>query len=171
MLRKEEWKPINKFEEYYLVSSYGRVKSLHYGKELILKPRVTHDGYASINLLLKGTKSYRTIHRLVAQAFIPNTENKPTVNHIDGIKDNNNVSNLEWNTRKEQIQHMLDNNLRTMPRGEDWCRTKLKESTVIKVKEMVRDGYRNYEIMEELDLKYWIVGDIKREKTWSWLKI
>jgi hypothetical protein len=64
---------------------------------------------------------------------------------------------------------MLKYNLRVMPRGEAWCRTKLKEETVVTIKEMIRDGYKNCEISKKLNLKYWYVSDIKRGKTWGWL--
>ena len=102
---KEVWADIEGYEGLYQVSNYGRVRSIH-----IMKPRI-HKGYCNVNLR-KGyeMKSYR-VHRLVANAFIDNPENKPEVNHIDAVKHNNNVSNLEWVTAKENMKHAEDNHL------------------------------------------------------------
>lgn len=79
------------------------------GKQL--KPKVDKYGYETIVLTKDGTRKNYTIHKLVALAYIPNPENKPTINHIDGNKLNNNVSNLEWATYKEQKIHAWNKNL------------------------------------------------------------
>ena len=172
MLRKEEWKPINKFEEYYLISSYGRVKSLHFGKQKIMSPRITHDGYHAITMTKKGVKKYKTLHRLVAENFPLNRRlDQDQVNHIDADKANNHIDNLEWCTQIENMKHLRENNLIKGRKGEKHNLNVISEDTVIKVKEMIRDGYRNIEIMEKLNLKYWYVTDIKNEKSWGWLKI
>ena len=104
MHESEEYLPIEGFPD-YLITSQGRVLSLKYGKMRELKPRIDRDGYLDV-LLYKNGKQYRiSIHQLVARAFIPNLENKPEVNHIDEDKTNNHVSNLEWMTHKENINH------------------------------------------------------------------
>jgi hypothetical protein len=100
----EKWKYIFKNEEYQ-VSNYGNVKK----GDKILKVTRQSKGYLTVKV--KGTN--KLVHRLVAQAFIPNPENKPTVNHIDGDKNNNKVENLEWNTYYENNHHAIDNKLRT----------------------------------------------------------
>lgn len=100
----ERWKPITGFEDYE-ISDKGRVRSHKYNRAVILKPRVTHDGYVWYSLCKSGKGYTKRANRLVAEAFIPNTENKPTVNHIDGDKLNNAANNLEWATREEQMQH------------------------------------------------------------------
>lgn len=118
---QEIWKDIPNFENIYQISNYGQVKALektvwtgkyfkHY-PEKILKPTVDKDGYLCITLHNAGKiKGYR-IHRLVAEAFIPNPENKPQVNHINGNKQKNTVTNLEWVSSKENIQHAYKINL------------------------------------------------------------
>ena len=104
MHESEKYLPIEGFPD-YLITSQGRVLSLKYGKMRELKPRIDRDGYLDV-LLYKNGKQYRiSIHRLVAQAFIPKPENKSEVNHIDEDKTNNHVSNLEWMTHKENINH------------------------------------------------------------------
>lgn len=103
----EIWKDIKGYEGLYQVSNLGRVKSLNYNhtkKEGILKPQLTCYGYLRINLKAKRNKIY-SVHRLVANAFIPKPKGKTQINHINEIKTDNNVSNLEWVTCKENINH------------------------------------------------------------------
>ena len=98
----EIWKQIKGYENKYWISNKGRIKS----KNKVLSPYLNHYGYLAIGLYLKGAKN-KMISRLVAEAFIPNPENKPQVNHIDEVKTNNEASNLEWATSKENINHSL----------------------------------------------------------------
>lgn len=103
----EIWKDIEGYEGLYQVSNFGRVKRVTTGR--ILKGGKDRGGYLRITLCKNGVTSTKTIHRLVAQAFIPNPENKPEVNHIDENKTNNNVLNLDWMTAKENINHGTHN--------------------------------------------------------------
>ena len=112
----EQWKPVSGFEGKYEVSDFGRIRSLGYEvkcyggakvvKPRILKPFATRSGYLEVSL---GRKNKRLVHRLVAEAFIANPENKSDVNHRNLIKTDNRVSNLEWSTRGENMQHAHDN--------------------------------------------------------------
>lgn len=106
---KEVWKDVKGYEGLYQVSSLGRVKSVRryeytrwYGGEL---KSIRQGRYLRTSLCKNGKLKTHNIHRLVAEAFIPNPKNKPEVNHIDGNKENNNVNNLEWVTRKENAIH------------------------------------------------------------------
>lgn len=97
----EEWKPISGYEDLYQVSNWGRVKSLNYNKtkqEQILKQATNKQGYQQICLFKDGKGKTFQVHRLVTNAFIPNPNNLPQVNHIDEVKTNNHISNLEWCT-------------------------------------------------------------------------
>ena len=97
----EHWKSIAEYEGLYEVSDLGRVKSLKYGKEKILKPRKHTCGYLHVCLYKDGKVEQPKIHRLVAEAFIPNPNNLYTVNHKDEVKTNNVASNLEWMSIKD----------------------------------------------------------------------
>jgi len=110
-IQHEQWKPIAECNGDYYISSYGRVKSCRCTKEKIMKPQTNTRGYLSIGLMINGKQRMQKIHRLVANAFIANPENKPQVNHIDANKLNNCISNLEWVTQQENIQHAYKNGL------------------------------------------------------------
>ncbi|MBS4207470.1 NUMOD4 motif-containing HNH endonuclease [Bacillus sp. FJAT-50079] len=102
----ELWKTIEGASAYE-VSNLGRVRRKAKKDGSCLKPTVNGSGYETVKLKQDENGKYRThyLHRVVAEAFIPNLENKIDVNHKDGEKTNNHVSNLEWNTRKENINH------------------------------------------------------------------
>lgn len=126
----EIWKDIEGYEGLYQVSNLGNVKSLSKEKttkligifktkEKILSKGKDSRGYYSVVLYKNKIKKDISVHRLVAMAFIPNPENKPTVNHIDGNKCNNNVENLEWCTYQENTQHAYRTGLNPILKGKD----------------------------------------------------
>lgn len=117
----ELWKNIEGYEGKYQISNNGNVKSLIDNKgnkrELIRKPRIAKNGYYYVNLFIGSKAKSKKIHRLVAEHFIDNPDNKPCVNHIDGNKLNNNVDNLEWCTFSENSKHAVEHGLMIMPKG------------------------------------------------------
>jgi hypothetical protein len=99
----ETWKWIDGYEDLYKVSDCGTVKRMNYhriGKERVLKGMKDKKGYLQVGLWKNGVQKRFTIHRLVAQAFLPNPNNLPQVNHKDEVKTNNHLENLEWCTPK-----------------------------------------------------------------------
>lgn len=111
---EEIWKDVVGYEGSYQVSSWGRVKSLKAGKEKILSEIISTRGYCQLLLYKRGEKRVNAkVHRLVATAFLPNPYDLPEVNHINGFRHDNNISNLEWCTREENHKHARSN---LMPR-------------------------------------------------------
>lgn len=113
---QEIWKPVPGYEGYYEVSSLGRIRSIdrctknRWGSETfhrsqVMKCRIFKNGYAHVKLTKDGKRYEPSVHRLVAIAFIPNPNELPQVNHIDGDKANNTVQNLEWCTGSENQLH------------------------------------------------------------------
>lgn len=108
----EEWRDVVGYEGLYQVSDQGRVKSLERKdclgrtvKERILKPGVVGDGYLFVVLCAGGKPKTLKVHRLVCQAFHKNPNNKPEVNHVNEDKADNRACNLEWSTRRENLNH------------------------------------------------------------------
>ena len=109
------------------------------------------------------------VHRLVAEAFIPNPENKRTVNHKNGIKTDNRVENLEWNTHKENIAHSLRNNTFhvTVKNGENHSSAKLKNYDIIEIRILAEMGIRTDTISKVFNVSNNTVSSILRRRIWN----
>lgn len=106
----ETWKDIHDYEGLYQGSNYGRIKSLKFGKETIMKCSKGAQGYIQVTLRKNGNRKRPYVHQLIAQTFIPNPEGKPCVDHINGNKTDNRVENLRWCTHKENNNNPLSLN-------------------------------------------------------------
>jgi len=109
MNKKETWKDVVGYENLYKISSLGKVKSIARNTTSgeLIKISSYSSGYLYATLLKNGIAKHYKIHRLVAEAFISNSENKPYVNHINCVKSDNNVTNLEWCTPRENNTHYV----------------------------------------------------------------
>lgn len=125
----EIWKNIPNYDGLYQISSYGRVKSLKYGKERILYQHLTSKGYYIVALSKNGKVNRFLVHRLVAESFIDNPDGKLEIDHINGDKTDNNVKNLHWVTRIENLHNPITYSKFFKPLSED---TKKKLSQIAK---------------------------------------
>ena len=114
----EEWRDIQGYDGFYQVSNCGRVRSMYFHNNhatikrvKVLKTVTNKSNRVYVSLHNDGKRKNCTVHRLVACAFLPNPDQLPEVNHIDGNPSNNNVENLEWCTKKYNAQHAYDNDL------------------------------------------------------------
>ena len=172
---KEIWKEIKGFEGEYEVSNLGRIRSMdrmingRFYKSKIRSIKITPNVYPKICLCsINGDRTAR-IHRLVAENFIPNPDNKKEVNHIDGDKTNNRVDNLEWVTPTENKIH--NHRLGITRRGERHQNSILTEEQAIQVKKLIKLGYSQSEIVKKTGLRNSMINNIKRNNTWTYLSI
>lgn len=172
---KEIWKDIPGYEGLYQVSDTGIVRALAVKKirgryvqdcgERILKQKQEKRGYRQVALSRSGIKRYFGVHQLVALAFIPNPLNKPTVNHKDGLKANNNQSNLEWATNKEQINHADSTGLRNIS-GVNHKLSKLTEQDVIAIRQN-SDKLSLMQLARRYRLYRSTINKIRARTTWK----
>jgi len=177
---KEIWKPVRGYEDRYLVSNLGRVKSLDYlqknpmsndmslHKGVMMKTYIDRDGYVRTGLrdYRKGIKKMFTVHRLVAMSFIPNPKKLPCVNHKDNNKTNNFISNLEWISWYGNIQYKISCGRQI--KGEEVNTNKLKEVQVIEIRK-IGSKLTQKKIAKKYKVTQSNIGCILRGVTWKYL--
>jgi hypothetical protein len=161
---EEIFKDVIGYEGLYKVSNLGNIKSLKFGKEKILKPRVDRVGYLLMGLWENGVCKMFKIHRLVAKAFIDNPNNKPQVNHINGLKSDNKIENLELVTASENMQHAYKAGLLFNPKGEKHSHSKLTNEQVLAIRNDIRT---HQQIAKDCNVSNSLISDIKRGKRWN----
>ena len=178
-MQEEIWAVVDCYNERYQVSNFGRVRSVdmlisnRYGtltrkKGRILKDGICGSGYRGVSLSIDGKSHTNYVHRLVAQAFIENPKNKPEVNHIDGNKENNHASNLEWVTHKENFFHAIKNDLTN--KGSRNGRSKLTKEDVLEIKKRYQKGETQRSISKDYSVHFGTISDILKGKSWSWVQ-
>jgi hypothetical protein len=159
---EEQWKEIEGFPN-YIISNLGNLKNRKFNK--YKKPSNYGNGYKRILLHNKEETKALFIHRLVGFAFIPNPDNKPYINHKDNDPSNNHVNNLEWNTQKENMQHMLKQGRRAKDfnKGTSNGRAKLDW---VKVNEIRESNLTQGKLAKLYSVSIYTIYSIVNNKTW-----
>lgn len=158
MKTNEVWISIKDYPNYQ-ISNLGNVKSLITNKVLLTQI----DKYGYNNIIIN--KKYFFIHRLIAIHFIDNPLNKPQVNHINGIKNDNKIENLEWVTSKENINHSYKKKLH--PTCEKHGRSKLSNNDVLLIRELLQNKVNQKFIADNFNISQVSVWKIKKRKTYN----
>jgi hypothetical protein len=174
----EEWRPVVGYEGYFSVSNMGRIRSEtrtvphgRHGKVTYtgkaLKPTEAR-GYSQIQLHRGDEGRMVKVHRLVAEAFVPNPRGLPIVNHIDGNGLNNRADNLEWVSPSENTQHAHDTGLAKAKAGEDHPSAKLTEDDVRTIRRMISErSHSQAAIARMFRVCEMVITDIKKRRTWK----
>lgn len=162
----EEWKPIKGL--HYEVSSLGNIRNSE-NKNVLTNFDKNRIGYLRVYLYSEGKKKRYFVHRLVAETFIPNPENKPQVNHKDGNKQNNELSNLEWVTRSENGLHyfrvLLNSNYKKVIEKENgYVKFQVINERNNKIRELSRQGKTSKELAKLFNLSLRQINRIKWRK-------
>ena len=157
----EMYKAIRGLEGKYSVDEDGNVFSHIRGRKL--KPRISGVGYHRVILAGKN----RLVHRLVAEAFLPNFLEKPQVNHLDGDKHNNQLSNLEMATVSENMLHAFKTGLQVGHKGENNGRAKMSNADVITIKSLLLTGEKGISIAKKFGVSKNAISLIKLGKKWK----
>ena len=156
-----------KYENYY-VNEEGDVFSTKFNKVRKLKQANLGDGYLQINICNNNKVKAIPVHRLVAETFIPNPQKKIDVNHKNGIKSDNRVQNLEWNTRKENMKHAFSIGLLNPSTGKDNGNSKLIEEQVLEIRELYKiKKYNQTKLGKMYCVNQMIISLIVNKKTWK----
>jgi len=173
-MKKEIWLPVKGYEGLYEVSDSGNVRRVanlktdSIGRKMFRETRPIKQfcprRYNTVRLSNIKLKSFK-VHRLVALAFIPNPQNKPEVNHIDGCRTNNIVSNLEWCTPKENVAHSVQMGLH--PVGVKNGRAKCNDKEVLVIRGLYKEGRDIGSLANEFNVGWNTIRNIVNNVTWK----
>lgn len=175
----EIWKDIEGFEGNYQVSSKQRIKSVKRKIEMpngffrtvferIMKQYESR-GYLKVNLRFDNKQNLLLVHRLFAKAFIPNPNNLPYLNHINGIKTDNRIENLEWCSHLDNMRHAFKTKL--IPSGEDNHNSKLSNNKVLVIKRLMlmNPNFNQSAVARKLGVQRSIINGIVKKRKWNYV--
>lgn len=166
--KEEIWKQIPEYKAQ--ASSLGRIKSFYMSPGgRIRKFYLAKNGYLRIQFQKK--KGHKTVHRLIAEAFIPNPNNLPWINHINGIKTDNRPVNLEWCTASYNQRHSIKMGLKKIQYGIHTSGAKFDEIQIKTIKTCIRDGMRNCDLARYFKVKNEQISNIRHGKIWRTVTI
>lgn len=179
-LSKEIWKAVVGYEDFYDVSNIGRVRSKDrfrtvglFGSKVIPGRMLsinTKQEYIGVTITDADNKRRRTsVHRLVAQAFIPNPDNKSQVNHINRDKHDNRVENLEWCTASENMQHISITRSYCLNSKEKRDRVRFVADDILEIRRKKEDGYSIQQIAREYNSSWGNIKFILNGKRWNYI--
>ena len=164
-MTKEVWKDVLGYEDRYKVSTKGNVYSKF--KKDLMKPRINRYGYYQLTLYGKG-KLTHTVHRLIALSFLENPDKKETVNHKDCNKLNNNITNLEFMSFKENTQHAVENNrMKEHQDGSKNKMAKLTEKDVLQIRSLISKKVKKRAIATAYKVTPSLITRIGKRKIWT----
>jgi hypothetical protein len=176
-IANEQWKPIKGYEGIYEVSNYGDVRSFDRyvqcrgGKTRLSKGRVLSPvlvkGYLVVSLCLNGYQVEKKVHRLVANAFLSNPFEMPSINHLDGCKTNNNVSKLEFCTHTQNTKHAHANGLCDHVIGQNHYAAKLRNSDISVIRSRLLKGESPTDIAKDYSVGRHVIYKINSGKSWK----
>ena len=177
MDNSEVWLDIKGYEGYYQVSNFGRVKSLARvvecrkdvfvnKKEKFLSDWDCGKGYRKVKLSKDAIEKSIRVHRLVVETFLDNPEAKSEVNHINGIKNDNRIENLEWCTSSENTKHALNNKLKISQKGSEHGMSKLTEKDVLEIREIGRSKSLK-EVSKIFKVSESLISNVLLNKIWN----
>lgn len=162
-----ELKEIPGFPRYF-AGTDGKIYSNTRNNMRPMSPYVDRYGYLVLKPRINGKMKTQGVHRLLALAFIPNPENKPQVNHKNGIKTDNRIENLEWATESENVKHAFDHGLISARRGEDSNFSSITEDVAHEICKLLEERkLRDSEIIDKLGVTRSVISHIKGGSRWS----
>lgn len=177
-----DWHPYPEYENRFEITKCGRVRSLsrvvrsrggtrvHKGKE---RKVFLVSGYPAVNCWVNGKQKTLLLHRAIATLFVPNPNQKPFVNHIDGQRNNNDPKNLEWCTHQENMQHAHDYGLippSQIGPGEKSPSSKLTDESVHEIKRLLQGGWSCRKIAPLFGVCSGTIDHIRAGRTWSHIR-
>ena len=176
-MEREIWKDIKEYEGLYQVSNLGRVRSVDrrlpfkdgkkFWKSSFISISPNNCGYMRVGLVKNKKQKKHFVHRLVAEVFIDNPCDLEQVNHLDGNKENNKVSNLEWCDKYHNIKHSIYTGLRSDMVGTNNHQSKLDDMKVKEIKRLLKNNITCTEIANIFSVSVSVISCIKTGKRWT----